>query len=274
MSELNFPKYLIDLATRTGYSRFEIARKAGINYPFLTSWARGESTPSRSEVITLAEVLRISVEESNHMLNLLGYKSLAEEEEQNQIAIIDSIRPKFAAAHQSENHIIHEISIDDVIQQQNISNEFKRITENLATKMEEFEDKIKTLDNKGTLSNLEDDIYKLQDALGQLQAKGQELVAPVILPRSEDMRVTLVSSTALDRLEEYHSEESKWFSLMSIFIGAILGIFSNWATGSSLGTIAWVLVVTFSVMAIIAGSSAHTYRQRGNRLKERILPIG
>jgi len=97
------------------------------------------------------------------------------------------------------------------------------------------------------------------------------LTARVRLPAPEDMEVRLVVSDTLDRLDEYHGDESLWTGLCTLFLGLIGGVLVNLATGSALGPAAPIILVTFGAMALVTGGCAIRARARGATTKQRLL---
>ncbi len=97
------------------------------------------------------------------------------------------------------------------------------------------------------------------------------LTARVSLPAPEDMEVRLVVSDTLDRLDEYHGDESLWTGLCTLFLGLIGGVLVNLATGSALGPAAPIILVTFGAMALVTGGCAIRARARGATTKQRLL---
>ena len=105
----------------------------------------------------------------------------------------------------------------------------------------------------------------------QVQANSKELMAPVLLPPMEDMEVRLVASHSLERLEEYRSDENKYYLFIGLFGGAILGILSNWFTSAqftitrfSLVFIALLAILTLACVFMVTGISR---RAKGLRTK-------
>lgn len=150
-----------------------------------------------------------------------------------------------------------------------------------------------TADLEKTLEHLKKQVAELQEAartgdevseeLKRIEALaatiesageiGKKLSADVVLPSSKDLRVRLVPSDSLDRLEEYRSDESKAFLLTGAFLGATLGTLSNWVTQEAFEfTKASVVFMGFFVgVALLAGTWALQIGKRARRLKRRLL---
>jgi len=114
-------------------------------------------------------------------------------------------------------------------------------------------------------------VYPITTRTQDNNAHRDELTAPVRIPAREDMEVTLMPTTVLDRLEEYRGEQSTWFSIFGVFVGVIGGVFVNVATGGTLGASAVVLLLAFLVMATAAGWFARQAKRRGDALKRKFL---
>jgi len=124
----------------------------------------------------------------------------------------------------------------------------------------------------GTKDALAEEMQRLQQEFTRLQDKtGEALTAPVRFPSREAMEVSLVPSTYLQRLEEYRSDESRWFSFFGIFVGAIIGVFVNVATGGKFGVQVWILIGVFALVAVLIGSFGLQARRRGDRLRHDLM---
>jgi len=104
---------------------------------------------------------------------------------------------------------------------------------------------------------------------------GRNLTADVVLPPAKDLRVKLVPSDSLDRLEEYRSDESRAYLLVGAFLGAALGILSNWVTQEAFTVtkISGAFLVFFVCMALLAEAWALQIGHRARNLKNRLLSI-
>lgn len=102
---------------------------------------------------------------------------------------------------------------------------------------------------------------------------GERLRAEVLLPPAEDMAVRLVPSDSLDRLEEYRSDENKAYLFVGIFLGAVLGILSNWVTASAfeITRVSGSFMMLFVVLAALAGAQARQAADRSRRVRSRLL---
>ena len=93
--------------------------------------------------------------------------------------------------------------------------------------------------------------------------RSEELTARILLPPREMTDVQLLPSDALDRLEEYRSDENIAYLLIGAFSGAILGILSNWATNDTF-VITRVSLVLLGFFAVLCGMSIFwAWRLRG-----------
>lgn len=122
-----------------------------------------------------------------------------------------------------------------------------------------------------TNAALTEQVKTLASLVEQVQAKSKELMAPVLLPPMEDMEVRLVASHSLERLEEYRSDENKYYLFIGLFGGAILGILANWFTSAqftitrfSVVFIALLAILTFACVFMVMGISK---RAKGLRTK-------
>lgn len=112
----------------------------------------------------------------------------------------------------------------------------------------------------------------MKETISNLQESSMKMTAPVVMPEPKDMEVRLVASSSLERLEEYRSEENKWYSVFTLFVGAIMGVFVNVVTGGNLTTAAWILVGAFLLMGGFAGWSAFGFQKRAETIRRKINP--
>jgi hypothetical protein len=118
---------------------------------------------------------------------------------------------------------------------------------------------------------LADEVQSLKEDFLHLQETSQALTAPVRIPTPGAMQVTLVPVHVLDRLEEYRSDESTWLTFCGLFMGAILGVFVNVATGGKLAAASWIVLSVFALMAALTGAFAWQTRRRSAALKKQHL---
>jgi len=93
----------------------------------------------------------------------------------------------------------------------------------------------------------QEDFRGMKKQIEQIEKTTQQLTAEVLLPPAEAMKVRLVTTTSLESLEEYRSDQGIWFAGGGLFIGAALGILVNWATGSEMTRTSGILIVTFII---------------------------
>lgn len=127
-----------------------------------------------------------------------------------------------------------------------------------------------TGDQEPTIS---EELQFLKQTILNMQATAQELTAPVHIPSRESMGVQLIPSDVVYRLEEYRSDETKWFSWFGVCIGSIIGVFVNVATGGEMKTDAWIILAVFAVAAILTGLSGWQAGQRGKALRQKYLAL-
>lgn len=117
-----------------------------------------------------------------------------------------------------------------------------------------------------------DDIEKLKHQIARME---QYLTPPIplIIPEPQDLAVRLVRADLLNTMEDYRSDENKWYSTAWAFIGAILGVIVNWLTEQpiSITTPAVVIIVVFGIVALLSWVSARNYGKRAEKLKADML---
>lgn len=100
----------------------------------------------------------------------------------------------------------------------------------------------------------------------------KDYTAPISLPRREDITVKLGPVNLVDRLDEYQSDENLLTFFLGIFIGAIVGIVSNWATEREfvVTPFSLILLAIFAALAIGSGVWLKRIRERRKKVKNEI----
>lgn len=102
--------------------------------------------------------------------------------------------------------------------------------------------------------------------------------APVELPTPEQMKVRLVPSHLLTRLEETRSDENRWSNIAALFIGAALGFISDFAISgqkcSDLSLAAKVVLIVFVIGIAFAAMEYRRYRNRAEFAWKEMMEIG
>jgi hypothetical protein len=111
------------------------------------------------------------------------------------------------------------------------------------------------------------------DATTWQESPEPEITAPVKLPSQEAMTVQLGPVHFIERLEEYQSDENLGFTLIGLFIGAIIGVVINWATNEPfiVTPFSLILIGIFFIFAIGTGIWLRRTRIRRENIKRRLL---
>jgi hypothetical protein len=144
----------------------------------------------------------------------------------------------------------------------------------LADEVATLRQQTKRLEELGeTNEELKEAIRGIQESADRVEGQGNQLTARILLPRAELMNVQLVRSDALDRLEEYNSDQNIAFLLVGAFLGAILGILSNWATNENFVITRFSAVLILVLIALLIGSGVWAWqlRKRAATVKRQML---
>jgi hypothetical protein len=120
-------------------------------------------------------------------------------------------------------------------------------------------------------------IEELKDRIDQVASAGEKLMAPIRLPAPEDMEVRLVSAGALDRLDEYHNDDTFYLTLFGLFAGGAIGIVVNTVTQPSTGSpipqslLYWITLALLILVSGIFFAQSRKTRQRAQRIKNATL---
>ena len=110
----------------------------------------------------------------------------------------------------------------------------------------------------------------ISDQLKGASLLSRDLTAPVMLPTAQQMQVRLVPSHQLDRLHEYQGDASIIFTFAGLFLGAVLGVFTNLQTGGKAGSSTGFFVVLFGVLAIATAVYGALIKYRAAQLRKDI----
>jgi transcriptional regulator with XRE-family HTH domain len=261
----SFGYILKDLLNSKHVTEEELSSLIKIHVNKIKEWEDGNKTPNRDYSKKIIDALQLTDDQAKELL--LSLRQYPQEPTSSNIyrptgILIDSVPiGGKQAADESQKR--------DRLEFYNLRNQLahtQKLVNDLSTKVEK-EPKGKNEDQ----INIGGELQKISEALSELKLPTQNLSAQIVLPPPEDMEVRLVSSTSLQQLEEYRSEENKWFSIMSIFIGALLGIAINVVTGGVMKTEALILVFVFIFFVVTTFFTARNYQQRGNYIKSRIF---
>ena len=113
----------------------------------------------------------------------------------------------------------------------------------------------------------------VRTALEELAGVGARLTAPVRIPSQDQMEIKLIPTWSFDRLEEYRTDENKWYAIASLPFGAVIGILINLITGSEANQATWVALILFAVFGILSLWQALVLSKRAAQTKSEILSI-
>lgn len=262
-----FGKELKDLRLKKEISQERLAKEIGTSKSNIIDWEIGSKTPNRAFTLKLVDVFKLEENQANRFFSLAGHG--------------DEETPAPSNVYFPSGIIIEpkQFKLSDYITDRSTNirdQELQKLQKQLEDTQQAVDEMSSRLDERPAIQAQEEDEFlnltkKLINSLDQIKIPPQSLMAPVILPPTKDMEIRLVSSTSLQRLEEYRFEENKWYTVTGILGGAILGIIINVATGGQMTAIAWILVITFAVLCAITGWTAWNYQQRGNDIRKQIL---
>jgi hypothetical protein len=259
-----FGKYLSRVRDMSNMSLEELSYMTKIPIEQIKVWEAGTEVPEYGPLLDLIDALQLGIYEANSLLKIAGYEPLTSEAN----LFVNQAIPIFTPNRVIMNEHSYDRTIIDRLSKNMIQiNDAGRLEEQLKALRSELLEQMKRSDISGTVSQ---ELRKLVAAVMQAQVTAQRLKADVILPAAEDMQVRLISAHSFERLEEYRSEESKWFSVAGIFGGSTLGIFVNAVTGGVLNEQSWIFVVVSLALTILTGATAYNYQRRAERLKLRI----
>jgi hypothetical protein len=107
---------------------------------------------------------------------------------------------------------------------------------------------------------LEEKIAAVVKTTNQAIGRTEELTTRILLPPPQLTEVKLVPSGALERVEEYRSDEKIAFLLMGLFLGGIVGVLVNWATNDPLTITRFSIVIVCFLATLATGTVYWAYR--------------
>jgi len=218
----------------------------------LKDYVTGLRMPSRERLLDIINWLALGGRESERLINAYEFSIMSNMSGKSQI-----------------QHSRTETSEKFEGQLENVQKALDSVTKRLDTVSSQSSN---THDLKQELQNLKTEILEtVKPQISQLEQTGKELSATVMWPSKRDMQIQLVNINSLDRLEEYRSNQGTWSAFAGLFLGAILGVLINWATGAAMTDAAWVLVIAFFVVSIVFGYFYHIDNMRVQRVKNQML---
>jgi transcriptional regulator with XRE-family HTH domain len=265
-----------------GMSQEELAGMLSVPVETIVAWEFGKSVPERPTIVNgLQRMLRLPDRTVDILLKQAGHAPLGAQEVNLTYLLEHSVPSSIAASALDHDRASVRLSPllhgwQDVSDSAGLSELRTRLrdVETAGQAIREAVEKAPLPEPEGDTLSIREQLQNLEQTISGVLATSQRIVAPVILPPTEDLQVRLVAATSLVRLEEYRQEENKWFAVTGIFLGGILGVFVNWVTGGVMSAAAWVLVAAFAVMGGVAGYSTREYRKRAAPLWKRVLGEG
>ena len=263
-----FGKMLTKYYKEKGFTQDSFANMINRSKSTLAEWESGTKTPNGKYALSIVNALNLSDTEATDLLALVGhsYPTLSSKQDIIVNEPRNVYRPTGIVIADTANRKLSRIRDNQIVMLREQLDHTKQSVDEISAKLNKEPAK-----QIGENSEIISEIHKLQEILQQVQIPSQSITAPVILPPPEDMEVRLVSSTSLERLEEYRSEVNKWYTIVGIFLGAILGIFINSVTGGNMTSQAWILVLTFLFFAVLTGFTGWNYQKRVNQVRSQIL---
>ncbi|WP_110715288.1 helix-turn-helix domain-containing protein [Salinicola acroporae] len=230
----------------SGKTQVDLANDIGSHQPFISNFEKGRMKPGRDQILKIGHSIGLEADELNLLLAAADY---------------DKYEPG-------------NDKIEKIVSSSNKESK-EEISKGFNTQLEDLKYIVSSLDSKLTEGKpgedeLKNQIEELQTTVEDLRKKGATLSAPVQLPSSQKMAVKLVPTSTFDTLEEYRSDQNKWFSVCTLFVGSILGIVINLSTGAKADKTTWIVLVVLLVISLFSGHSGWCYSQRSKKLKDSI----
>lgn len=245
------------LRYKRGIPQKVLADRINISQSTLSKWESGQSYPNREMAQFLASALELDDLHTQLLFNALEGKGATG---------VVSGRMEVPFSGSVITHYAHPMITDDKIQ--GLQAQFKDVENAISELSARLEGA--TTQSAQTVP-ISEEIEILKQNFAELKNTSQSLTAPVKIPSQEHMQVHLVPAASLERLEEYRSDESTWWTWFGLFVGSIIGVFINAATGGRMTTEAWILIGVFIIMAGLTGWFALKSKRKGSELSKKLL---
>ncbi|HET9495773.1 MAG TPA: hypothetical protein VFR15_16225 [Chloroflexia bacterium] len=258
---------LRELESRYGLSGRLIEHALGVSRGVLDEWYSDRTKPPRDELLKIAVLLGDGKETAAALLKEAGYGPLTDADEVRLGAIESD--PSYATIINAQRTYR---ALGSLAFATHRATDQGSLTRQLETQLKGIQTLLQAQKGQQPTAEASAQVDRaLAELVAQAQETAQLLTAEVVLPSREEMQVRLVSANSLERLEEYRNEESKWFSIAGVLIGAGLGIFVNVATGGTMTSSAWLVMGLLALLGGFTGFTARQYGQRAHTLRERIM---
>ena len=259
-----FGRKLEEYISKKGINYKEFADRIGTSEHKLNEWISGTKMPNKDFASRIIESLGLDEDQAQELISLLFQDPKAEIKGQDNVYY--------------PTGILIPYNQDKLKEVQSYQNQIDFILNQLASIQEKTE-RVSELSGSGkdvvSTGNpeIESEIQEIKKKLENARSTSEQLTAPVILPAPEDIQVRLVSSTSLQRLEEYREEENNWFSLSGVFFGAFLGMLANHYSGGTLSIEGWYLVAILVGLTIFTFFSGRRFKARGEKISNQIFKV-
>lgn len=256
-------EHLKNMRIEKSMSLETIHQTLGISPEMWRDWEAGKSQPSRRQLLTIIEKLRI-YSDNYHYSAFMDY-IVREDSSSNTHPSAPAAGTFATYYHLPQNGV--GLHLQAQIE------ELQAEIEAINARSWEYD----TVEVAEIRRELIREFQALQKKITQMYITSRDITAPVMFPSLADVQVRFISVISLERLNEYRSEETKWFTVSGSFIGAIFGVIINLIVGGQMQSTGWILILVFLMIAAAAAWSAYQYRQRAeqlsNQLLERTQPI-
>jgi len=242
-----------------------VSKNTNVALRKVSEWMGGIIRPTRTNALIMFRSFNIRRSGMDNILNIWGYSPL-KMSEYSRIRMFRDMEGEAVLSRNPSTSPLESARTNKAIRNQidSLDSKFSSLSNRIETELKGAQ--------TDSLQPFKDDLANVKQSLMQLQDTSQQLAAPVILPKPKDMQVTLVSSSSLHRLEEYRSQENRWYSVLTLFLGAILGILANLATGGTFTPTGIVLVLTFGLMGGFSFFSARGFQQQADEIRKSMTP--
>jgi transcriptional regulator with XRE-family HTH domain len=256
--ESNFAKDLRTFRHLKQVTQAELAAKILVPQSSIARWESGRTLPSSNVIYKIAMALELTDGETEYLIRTAKRESNTGTRRANK-------SPEIINSQNLTAQILPAAYSDQIRGLQVQFKDVENAIDELSKRLEQSQSQ-----NDQTITVAEE-VESLKQNFAELQATSEALTVPIRIPSRERMQVHLVPSTLLERLEEYRSDESMWLVWFGIFVGSIIGVFVNVATGGQMKNEAWLLIGVFIVMSGLTGGFAYKAKMRGSKLKHELL---
>lgn len=244
----SFADQLNGLRLKAGITQLELSTQLSTNLTTISGWETGGLLPKRETILKIGDVLELSPAQIDSLLIAAHYESQHGTNEHERLV---------------DKFFYRDLLRESQIQLEDIQNSLEELTNAKPT----------TPANEEVEHTIEKQLQLLKNSLSELRTSHRKVTKPIVFPARTDMEVVLLPRQTLERLDEYQGEENRWYLWLGFFAGALVVVLSSVIRGSEITGELWLIIITFTLMALLTGFTAFRYSKRADEIKKSLFNL-